>query len=71
MEQTIKESRERIKVLQAEKQDLVVELRAKRARKKEIDTEIARLRADIKRSKGNKVESANSQGEQSSDQEAT
>lgn len=71
MEQTIKENRERIKILQVEKQDLVMELRAKRARKKEIDAEMARIRYEIRRIKIEKGGLTSSQAGQSSDQEVT
>ena len=50
----IKEYRDRLKVLRMERKALVTEIKAKRARKKEIEAEMVLLRADIKREKREK-----------------
>ena len=64
----IQEYRSRMKVLRGEKKTLVAEIRARKSRKKEIESEMSQLRADNKREKTKTNETIAGQADQPSDQ---
>ena len=51
MNKIIKENRNKLRVLRGEKKDLISEILAKKSRKKEIESEMAQLRAEMKQIK--------------------
>ncbi len=68
MNKIIKEKRSRLKILREERRNLISEIRDRKNRKREIETEMAQLRFDIKREKGKKSGGADIQTEQTSAQ---
>ena len=65
----VQEYRDRLEVLRGEKKTLVEELRSKRSQKQGIDVEMSKLRVDIRREKGKKIEAAAGQADQVSAQQ--